>query len=281
MNVAPSARTSSYSSSVASTPVRAVRDRSTRRRTPSMSASKRCALSAMRSFTSRKSASVWARFTLSSLHRRLPSVRLPARQRTSCRRGLRSPRGELAGAGRARRRGAARAAASTRGSRSSREGRRPRRRRRDAVGCEPAQIVKSLVFVCDGLPVLALVPGDRRADAAKIAAAAGAGYARVAKPRGGARGDGLRAGRRRAVPGAARRARPDRARAPPARARLGGRRLAAAHGRDRAGRPAARLTNAEIVDLVRDLRLARRVRICVAARRREERPACKRPRRSG
>jgi prolyl-tRNA editing enzyme YbaK/EbsC (Cys-tRNA(Pro) deacylase) len=52
----------------------------------------------------------------------------------------------------------------------------------DAVGCEPAQIVKSLVFVCDGLPVIALVPGDRRADAAKISAAAGAGYARVAKP---------------------------------------------------------------------------------------------------
>jgi len=50
-----------------------------------------------------------------------------------------------------------------------------------AVGCEPAQIVKSLVFVCDGNPVLALVPGDRRADAAKIASAAGAGYARIAK----------------------------------------------------------------------------------------------------
>lgn len=49
-----------------------------------------------------------------------------------------------------------------------------------AVGCETAQIVKSLVFVCDGLPVLALVPGDRRADPAKIAAAASAGYARVA-----------------------------------------------------------------------------------------------------
>jgi Cys-tRNA(Pro) deacylase len=51
----------------------------------------------------------------------------------------------------------------------------------DAVGCEPAQIVKSLVFICDGLPVIALVPGDRRADDGKLAAAAGAGYARVAK----------------------------------------------------------------------------------------------------
>ena len=51
-----------------------------------------------------------------------------------------------------------------------------------AAGCDLSQIVKSLVFVCDGLPVLALLPGDRRADAAKIAAAANAGYARVAKP---------------------------------------------------------------------------------------------------
>jgi prolyl-tRNA editing enzyme YbaK/EbsC (Cys-tRNA(Pro) deacylase) len=51
-----------------------------------------------------------------------------------------------------------------------------------AIGCETGQIVKSLVFICDGLPVLALVPGDRRADAQKIAAAAEAGHARVAKP---------------------------------------------------------------------------------------------------
>src|SRR5437899_10320046 len=51
-----------------------------------------------------------------------------------------------------------------------------------AIGCEPSQIVKSIVFVCDGSPVLALVPGDRRADAAKGAAAAGAGDARIARP---------------------------------------------------------------------------------------------------
>ncbi|HKI91111.1 MAG TPA: YbaK/EbsC family protein, partial [Gaiellaceae bacterium] len=38
----------------------------------------------------------------------------------------------------------------------------------EAVGCELSQIVKSLVFVCDGRPVLALVPGDRRADPAKV-----------------------------------------------------------------------------------------------------------------
>ena len=52
----------------------------------------------------------------------------------------------------------------------------------EAVGCELSQIVKSLVFVCDGRPVLALVPGDRRADPAKVAAAAGAADARVARP---------------------------------------------------------------------------------------------------
>jgi prolyl-tRNA editing enzyme YbaK/EbsC (Cys-tRNA(Pro) deacylase) len=50
-----------------------------------------------------------------------------------------------------------------------------------AVGCPLDQIVKSLVFVCDGRPVLALVPGDKRADPNKVAAAAGAGYARSAR----------------------------------------------------------------------------------------------------
>lgn len=52
----------------------------------------------------------------------------------------------------------------------------------DAVGCELAQIVKSLVFVCDERPVVALVPGDRRGDPAKVAQAANAASARVAKP---------------------------------------------------------------------------------------------------
>jgi prolyl-tRNA editing enzyme YbaK/EbsC (Cys-tRNA(Pro) deacylase) len=51
-----------------------------------------------------------------------------------------------------------------------------------AVGSSRAQIVKSLVFICDGRPTLALVPGDRRADEIKVAAAAGARYARVARP---------------------------------------------------------------------------------------------------
>jgi Cys-tRNA(Pro) deacylase len=53
----------------------------------------------------------------------------------------------------------------------------------DAVGCGLDQIVKSLVFVCDGAAVLALVPGDRRADSDKVARAAGAASARIAKAR--------------------------------------------------------------------------------------------------
>lgn len=52
----------------------------------------------------------------------------------------------------------------------------------EAVGCELEQIVKSLVFVCDDRPVVALVPGDRRCDPSKVAAAVGAGSARVATP---------------------------------------------------------------------------------------------------
>ena len=51
-----------------------------------------------------------------------------------------------------------------------------------AVGSSRAQIVKSLVFICDGRPTLALVPGDRRADETKVATAAGARAARVARP---------------------------------------------------------------------------------------------------
>lgn len=49
-----------------------------------------------------------------------------------------------------------------------------------AIGCELRQIVKSLLFDCDGTPVLVLVPGDRRADRAKIAAATRAAKVRVA-----------------------------------------------------------------------------------------------------
>ncbi len=38
----------------------------------------------------------------------------------------------------------------------------------EAMGCELGQIVKSLVFVCDDRPVLALVAGDRKGDTAAI-----------------------------------------------------------------------------------------------------------------
>jgi Cys-tRNA(Pro) deacylase len=50
----------------------------------------------------------------------------------------------------------------------------------EAVGCELGQIVKSLVLVCDGSYVLALVPGDRRADEQAIAAVLEAREVRVA-----------------------------------------------------------------------------------------------------
>lgn len=51
-----------------------------------------------------------------------------------------------------------------------------------AVGCKLEQIVKSLVFDCDGRPFVVLVPGDRRADNRKIARAVGARRAKVAGP---------------------------------------------------------------------------------------------------
>lgn len=50
-----------------------------------------------------------------------------------------------------------------------------------AAGCPIGQIVKSIVVLCDGRPVVALVPGDRRADLAKIAHATGAVEARIAR----------------------------------------------------------------------------------------------------
>lgn len=52
----------------------------------------------------------------------------------------------------------------------------------EAVGCELDQIVKSLVFVCDDVPVLVLVPGSYRADPGKVAAAVEASSARIATP---------------------------------------------------------------------------------------------------
>lgn len=51
-----------------------------------------------------------------------------------------------------------------------------------AVGCDLGQIVKTLVFECDGRPILVLVGGDRRADPAKVAVHAPCGKAKVAGP---------------------------------------------------------------------------------------------------
>jgi Cys-tRNA(Pro) deacylase len=50
-----------------------------------------------------------------------------------------------------------------------------------AAGTTPDRIVKTLVFVCDGSYVLALVPGDRRGDEGRVAAASGAAEARIAR----------------------------------------------------------------------------------------------------
>jgi prolyl-tRNA editing enzyme YbaK/EbsC (Cys-tRNA(Pro) deacylase) len=50
-----------------------------------------------------------------------------------------------------------------------------------AAGCTLDRIVKTIVLVCDGRTVVALVPGDRRADLAKIAGAVGATEARIAR----------------------------------------------------------------------------------------------------
>ena len=52
----------------------------------------------------------------------------------------------------------------------------------EAVGCELGQIAKSIVFVGDGTPVLAVVAGDRRGDATAIGAAIGAVKVRLADP---------------------------------------------------------------------------------------------------
>ena len=49
-----------------------------------------------------------------------------------------------------------------------------------AVGCEVGQIVKSLVFMADGEPVLALVSGADRLDPERLATALGASEARRA-----------------------------------------------------------------------------------------------------
>jgi len=51
-----------------------------------------------------------------------------------------------------------------------------------AIGCEVGQIVKSLVFVADGEPLLALTSGANRVDVARLATVAGASAVRRADP---------------------------------------------------------------------------------------------------
>ena len=61
------------------------------------------------------------------------------------------------------------------------EGTRTARDAAAAVGCELAQIVKSLVFVAGGRVVVVLVSGADRVDTGRLGAAAGAGDARQAR----------------------------------------------------------------------------------------------------
>jgi prolyl-tRNA editing enzyme YbaK/EbsC (Cys-tRNA(Pro) deacylase) len=51
-----------------------------------------------------------------------------------------------------------------------------------AIGCEVGQIVKSLVFMADDRPLLALTSGANRVDVARLADLAGAGDVRRATP---------------------------------------------------------------------------------------------------
>ena len=49
----------------------------------------------------------------------------------------------------------------------------------DAIGCQVAQIVKSLLFVVDGEPLMALVSGPNRLDERKLAGLRGVGRKKV------------------------------------------------------------------------------------------------------
>jgi prolyl-tRNA editing enzyme YbaK/EbsC (Cys-tRNA(Pro) deacylase) len=51
-----------------------------------------------------------------------------------------------------------------------------------AIGCELAQIVKSLVFMADGVPLIALTSGANRVDPTRLAAVAGVPEVRRASP---------------------------------------------------------------------------------------------------
>jgi prolyl-tRNA editing enzyme YbaK/EbsC (Cys-tRNA(Pro) deacylase) len=64
----------------------------------------------------------------------------------------------------------------------------------NAIGCDLGQIVKSLVFIADGQPVLALTSGSNRVDEDRLAAVAGAGSARRARPEEARRATGFAVG---------------------------------------------------------------------------------------
>lgn len=49
----------------------------------------------------------------------------------------------------------------------------------NAIGCAVAQIVKSLLFVVDGQPTMALVSGENRLDEKKLAALCGVGHTKI------------------------------------------------------------------------------------------------------
>jgi Cys-tRNA(Pro) deacylase len=63
-----------------------------------------------------------------------------------------------------------------------------------ATGAQLQEIVKSLVFLCDGRSVLVMVPGDQRADSEKIAKAVGCERVKVAGAEEVARATGFSAG---------------------------------------------------------------------------------------
>jgi prolyl-tRNA editing enzyme YbaK/EbsC (Cys-tRNA(Pro) deacylase) len=63
-----------------------------------------------------------------------------------------------------------------------------------AVDCEVGQIVKSLVFVADGEPFLALTSGANRADVRKLAEVVGASEVRRASPEEARRATGFAIG---------------------------------------------------------------------------------------
>jgi Cys-tRNA(Pro) deacylase len=63
-----------------------------------------------------------------------------------------------------------------------------------ATGAQLQEIVKSLVFLCDGRSVLVMVPGDQRADSEKIAKAVGCERVKVAGAEDVSRATGFSAG---------------------------------------------------------------------------------------